>query len=100
MRREKERDRARESRGRPRDFDREDERRDRSYRRRPEAERRTSSHADMDRRREHPPPWDPRARDQVREDKRRWDKRGPHDDRDVSPMSGIPRGRYAEEMHA
>ncbi|KAF7561758.1 hypothetical protein G7046_g2389 [Stylonectria norvegica] len=81
MREDRDRDRDREryrDRGRANDFDREreDERRDRQpYLRRPEVERRTSSHADADRRRDHPT-WDPRSRDQVREDRKRHEQQG------------------------
>ncbi|KAH6900495.1 hypothetical protein B0T10DRAFT_30302 [Thelonectria olida] len=96
---EKERERFRESRGRPREFDREDERRERQYLRRPEVGRRTSSHADMDRRRDHPQ-WDPRARDQMRDDKKRWEKHMSHDARNASPMAGVSGRRYPEESHA
>lgn len=97
--RERERERYRErERGRPRDLDREreEERRERQYLRRPEVERRTSSHADADRRREHQG-WDPRNRDQVREDRKRWEKRMPPEERGSSPVTtGVSGRRYPE----
>ncbi|KAF7548482.1 hypothetical protein G7Z17_g7042 [Cylindrodendrum hubeiense] len=95
----RERERLRErDRGRPRDFDRErdDERRERQYMRRPEVERRTSSHADMDRRRDHQS-FDPRNRDQLREERKRWDKRSPPNERGTSPMTGVSGRRYPAE---
>lgn len=87
-REERDRDRGREQRhrererGRQRDLDREreDERRDR-YMRRPDMERRTSSHADAERRGGYGG-YESRGR----EDRKRWDKRMPPlDDRGMSP---------------
>ncbi|CAM1504724.1 Fc.00g023150.m01.CDS01 [Cosmosporella sp. VM-42] len=96
--RDRDRDRYREKeRGRPRDPDREreEERRERQYMRRPEVERRTSSHADIDRRRDRDhQSWDPRNRDQIREDRKRWDKRVPPDERGPSPVTGVGGRRY------
>ncbi|KAI5467551.1 hypothetical protein BGZ63DRAFT_419249 [Mariannaea sp. PMI_226] len=97
MRDEREKDRDRK--GRPREFDREEERRARQYLRRPEVGRRTSSHADMDRQREHPP-WDPRDRDLTKDDKKRWEKRMSHDERGVSPMTSVSGRRRAEDSYA
>lgn len=67
--------------------------------RRPEAHRRTSSHADIDRRRESQG-WDPRERDRsrAREERARWDRR-PYDDRNnSSPVMGAP-GRHYERAY-
>ncbi|SPJ71535.1 uncharacterized protein FTOL_01263 [Fusarium torulosum] len=90
--RERDRERERERRGRQRELDREreEERRER-YLRRPEMERRTSSHADAERRRDYPG-WDPRS------DRKRWDKRIPPDERGTSPL-GTPSRRYAEPAY-
>ncbi|KHN95964.1 uncharacterized protein MAM_06069 [Metarhizium album ARSEF 1941] len=85
--RERERDRERHQRGRLRHHDRDweedrdvDLRRDKVYLRRPETQRRTSSHADIDRKRD-PPEWDPRDRDRdrdrdrLRDERRKWERR-------------------------
>lgn len=89
--RERERERIRD-RGRQRELDREreEERRER-YLRRPDMERRTSSHADAERRRDYPG-WDPRS------ERKRWDKRLPPDERGTSPLAGSGR-RYAEPAY-
>ena len=103
-RRQKMRDRPRE-RGRPRDVEREREldrerdgprdfsgsRQDRPPLRRPQPTRRTSSHADIDRRRDRPS-WDARDRDRVRDDRRKGDRRA-MEERDMSPTMG-PGRRY------
>ncbi|KAH7155709.1 hydroxyproline-rich glycoprotein DZ-HRGP [Dactylonectria estremocensis] len=91
--RDRERLRERE-RGRPRDFDRErdDERRERQYIRRPDMERRTSSHPDMDRRRDH-------ASFASREDRKRWERRSPPNERGTSPMTGVSGRRYPEPAY-
>lgn len=81
---EKERERERYQRGRARDDWDEDResgfRRERTYLRRPDTQRRTSSHADVDRQRD-PPDWDPRDRDRdrdrerlMREERRKWSR--------------------------
>ncbi|RSM20987.1 hypothetical protein CDV31_000034 [Fusarium ambrosium] len=92
--RDRDRDRLRErDRGRQRELERErereDERRER-YLRRPDVERRTSSHADADRRRDYPA-WD------SRNDRKRWDKRIPPEERGGSP-GGMGR-RYPEAAY-
>lgn len=96
--RERERDRIRD-RGRQRDLDREreEERRER-YLRRPEIERRTSSHADAERRRDYPG-WD------ARSERKRWDKRVPPEERGTSPLATpgrrpVPASGVAERMAA
>ncbi|WKT39879.1 hypothetical protein QSH57_001698 [Fusarium oxysporum f. sp. vasinfectum] len=78
--------------GRQRELDREreEERRDR-YLRRPDMERRTSSHADAERRRDYPG-WDPRS------ERKRWEKRMPPDERGTSPL-GVSGRRYAEPAY-
>ncbi|KAF5027690.1 hypothetical protein F66182_174 [Fusarium sp. NRRL 66182] len=88
--RERERERIRDRGRRDIDREREEERRDR-YLRRPEIERRTSSHADAERRRDYPG-YDPRS------DRKRWDKRIPPDERGTSPVGGTGR-RYAEPAY-
>ncbi|KAK7416335.1 hypothetical protein QQX98_005280 [Neonectria punicea] len=104
MRDDRDRDRDRErirerDRGRQREFEREreDERRER-YLRRPDMERRTSSHADMDRRRDHPS-FDPRNREQIREERKRWEKRVPPNERNTSPMTGVSGRRYPDPAY-
>ncbi|CRK36625.1 hypothetical protein BN1708_007138 [Verticillium longisporum] len=97
--RERERDRGRD-RGREREWERqrererEDEREMRKraprYMPRPEAQRRTSSHADVDRMRDEI--WDPRDRE-FRDDRKRWNER----ERAVSPMTGVGGRRYPAE---
>lgn len=105
--RERDRDRERYQRGRDRDPDRaweEDKdtglRREKSYLRRPEAQRRTSSHADIDRKRD-PPEWDSRDRDRerdrdrVRDDRRKWERRTSPDEVLPSPAAAMA----ARRMH-
>ncbi|KAF6836493.1 hypothetical protein CMUS01_05388 [Colletotrichum musicola] len=72
-----------------RDEDREARRRrERQHLVRPEAQRRTSSHADVDRMRGEPP-WDPRDRD-TRDERKRW-----KEPRGVSPtISGVGGRQY------
>ncbi|KAH6991045.1 hypothetical protein BKA56DRAFT_465936, partial [Ilyonectria sp. MPI-CAGE-AT-0026] len=93
----RERDRLRErDRGRPRGFDRERDEERRAYMRRSDMERRTSSHADMDRRRDHAS-FDPRNREQER---KRWDRRSPpNNERGTSPMTGVSGRRYPEPAY-
>ncbi|KAH7313479.1 hypothetical protein B0I35DRAFT_273930 [Stachybotrys elegans] len=72
-----ERDRGHRDRGRSyRDDvdDVRDSRRLHSHLQRPELQRRTSSHADIDRRRDMPQ-WDPHDRERVKDDRRKWDRR-------------------------
>ncbi|KAL0935205.1 hydroxyproline-rich glycoprotein DZ-HRGP protein [Colletotrichum truncatum] len=90
-----ERDRDRE-RDRVVDWERDDDRearkqRERQHLARPEAHRRTSSHADVDRMRERgEPPWDPRERE-MRDERKRW-KEAP---RGASPtISGVGGRQY------
>lgn len=109
--REGERDRYRE-RGRPFILDRELDddmesaaaRRTRQHLRRPDTFRRTSSHADADRR---VPNWDSRdkdrERDRLRDERKRYERRSPDRDRDrESPNagSGVSSRRYAEPAYA
>ncbi|UKZ75346.1 hypothetical protein TrVFT333_003027 [Trichoderma virens FT-333] len=61
---------------------------------RPDSQRRTSSHADADRRRD--PAWDMRDRDRMRED-RKWDRRSMEDG--LSNPGGIPNRRYQESAY-
>ncbi|KAL3958471.1 hypothetical protein ACCO45_006633 [Purpureocillium lilacinum] len=98
-----ERERERYQRGRVRDSDRDwdDERdrdsggrRERPYLRRPETQRRTSSHADIDRQRDQPG-WDPRDR----EHRRKWERRSP-DESTVPPTTGVSGRRYAEAAYS
>ncbi|KAF4984765.1 hypothetical protein FZEAL_126 [Fusarium zealandicum] len=94
--RDRDRERLRErERGRQRDIERErereDERRER-YLRRPDMERRTSSHADAERRRDHPG-WDPRN------ERKRRDVRMPPDERGDSPAGASGR-RYPEPAYS
>ncbi|KAK2591349.1 hypothetical protein QQS21_010974 [Conoideocrella luteorostrata] len=78
--RDKERERERHQRGRDWDDwddDREPgQRREKTYMRRPDTQRRTSSHADIDRQRD-PPEWDPRDQDRerLRDERRKWRRR-------------------------
>ncbi|KAJ4236915.1 hypothetical protein NW759_000038 [Fusarium solani] len=92
--RDRDRDRIRErDRGRQRELERERERegeRRERYLRRPDVERRTSSHADADRRRDYPA-WD------SRNERKRWDKRVPPEERGGSP-GGMGR-RYPEAAY-
>lgn len=100
--RERERERDRYEKGRSRDLDREWDddresasRRERPYLRRPEAQRRTSSHADVDRQRDRDlPEWDLRDKDRGREERRKWEKRSPVDDL-TSPAAAMA----ARQMH-
>lgn len=96
----RERDRAPEG-DRERDDERDLGRRDRQYMRRPEAQRRTSSHADIDRRRE-PVPWDSHDKERFRDerDRRRWDtRRSPGEEDLSSPPIGMPGRRHAEPAY-
>jgi hypothetical protein len=104
-REERDRDRGRyRDAGRPRDPDREldderdtNNRRDRSYLQRPPIQRRTSSHADIDRRRDHPM-WEPNNRDRIKEERRRFDRRSQEErERGPSPGSGPNGRRYHAE---
>ncbi|PNP58503.1 hypothetical protein THARTR1_01519 [Trichoderma harzianum] len=61
---------------------------------RPDPGRRTSSHADADRRRD--PGWDMRDRDRIRED-RKWDRRSMEDG--LSNPGGMPNRRYQESAY-
>lgn len=100
---DRERDRYRD-RGRQRDIEREreiarereEERRER-YLRRPDVTRRTSSHADIDRRREFAG-WDPRNRESLRDERRRWDRHA-SGDRGESPITGVTGRRYPEPAY-
>lgn len=74
---ERDRDRHRD-RGRRGDAEREEERdssawRERQYARRPDVQRRTSSHADADRRRDQEG-WDLRDRERLKEERKKWDR--------------------------
>jgi hypothetical protein len=95
--RERERDRARD-RGRYREpdvqFEREQER---PYLRRPDNYRRTSSHADIDRRRDHPLWGEIRDPERGRDERKRWDDR---DERNLSPMTGVTNRRYPEPAYS
>lgn len=104
-REERERDHYRD-RGRPYVLDRELDddiespaaRRTRQHLRRPNTARRTSSHADVDRRREGPA-WDPRdkERERLRDERKRYERRSPdHDRRSPSPLTGVSGRRYPE----
>jgi len=64
--------------------------------RRPEVYRRTSSHADIDRRRDQAG-FDPRGRDRFRDDRRRYDRRSPNEGGSTSPMTGVTGRRYPAE---
>ncbi|KAI6782377.1 uncharacterized protein J7T54_008463 [Emericellopsis cladophorae] len=64
--------------------------------RRPEVYRRTSSHADIDRRRDQAG-FDPRGRDRFPDDKRRYDRRSPNEGGSTSPMTGVTGRRYPAE---
>ncbi|TWU76354.1 hypothetical protein ED733_006243 [Metarhizium rileyi] len=105
--RERERDRERYQRGRVRDPDHDWEgdrdlglRREKSYLRRPETQRRTSSHADIDRNRD-PPEWDPRDRerdrdrDRLRNERRKWERRNSPEEDVPSPAATMA----ARRMH-
>ncbi|KAG5973711.1 hypothetical protein E4U55_000316 [Claviceps digitariae] len=105
--RERERERERYQSGRVRDDwddDRDSEpKRGKRYLRRPDAHRRTSSHADIDRQRD-PPEWDPRDRDRdrerererLRDERRKWGRRHSPEDDLTSPAAAMA-GR---QMHA
>lgn len=73
-------------------------RRHRQYLHRPEAYRRTSSHADIDRRREHVL-LDSRGRDRFRDERRRFERRSP-EDREASPVTGVSGRRYQDAVYA
>ena len=73
-------------------------RRHRQYLHRPEAYRRTSSHADIDRRREHVL-LDSRGRDRFRDERRRFERRSP-EDREASPVAGVSGRRYQDAVYA
>lgn len=74
-------------------------RRTRQHLRRPDTTRRTSSHADVDRRRDGPA-WDPRdkERGRLRDERKRYnERRSPdHDRRSPSPLTGVTGRRYPE----
>lgn len=91
-------------RGRPYDLDREldddvdsGRRGNRPPPRRPETYRRTSSHADIDRRRDQQSVFDPRGRDRFRDERRRYERRSPDDRESTSPMTGVSGRRYPPE---
>ena len=93
-------------RGRPYELDRELDddldpasRRQRQYLRRPETYRRTSSHADIDRRREQAI-LDSRGRDRFRDDRRRFERRSPDARGEVSPIGGVSGRRYPDAVYA
>ncbi|KAK0391813.1 hypothetical protein NLU13_1312 [Sarocladium strictum] len=93
------RDRGRPMRGSDRDVDDDRDsggRRDRGHLRRPDVQRRTSSHADIDRQRDMPQ-WDVREWERLRKDKRRGAGMG--DERSPSPMGRRypPDGAYERE---
>ncbi|KAG6233143.1 hypothetical protein E4U26_003135 [Claviceps purpurea] len=118
--RDRERDRYQSGRGRDGwDDDRAPElKRGQSYVRRPEKQRRTSSHADIDRQRD-PPEWDSRDRDRdrgrdsgrerererererVREERRKWSRRHSPEEGLTSAAAAAVAGRqmYAEAAH-
>jgi hypothetical protein len=98
--RERERERYRD-RGRQRDPEERDSgsRRERPHLQRPPIERRTSSHADVDRRRDHPG-WDAHNRERIREERRRWDRdRRSPEERGPSPAAGTSGRRYQEPAY-
>ncbi|KAL7943288.1 hypothetical protein V8C42DRAFT_117564 [Trichoderma barbatum] len=72
-------------------------RRDRQQhsRMRPDSQRRTSSHADADRRGD--PGWDMRDRDRMREERKKWDRRSMEDG--LSSTGGMPHRRYQESAY-
>lgn len=96
--RDRDRDRYRD-RGRFRsDTERDEERdaaawRDRQYDRRPEPARRTSSHADIDRRRDQDG-WDLRDRDRLKDERKKWDRererRSPPEENLATPPLNVP----------
>ncbi|TFB06933.1 hypothetical protein CCMA1212_000861 [Trichoderma ghanense] len=63
--------------------------------RRPESQRRTSSHADADRRQG--PGWDVRDRDRIREERKKWDRRSVEDD--LGGSGPMPSRRYQESAY-
>lgn len=98
-------ERERHQRGRARDPVRDWEedrdsgsRRERPYLRRPETQRRTSSHADIDRQRDQPG-WEPRDRDRPRDDRRRWERRSPDEDA-ATPTTGVSGRRHQEPAYS
>ena len=107
-RRPEERDRERHHRERMRDSDRDREedrdtgvRRERSYARRPENTRRTSSHADIDRRRD-PGSWDLRDRDRLKDERKKWDRerRSPQEESLPTPPLGASGRRHPEAAYS
>ncbi|PNY23948.1 Uncharacterized protein TCAP_06118 [Tolypocladium capitatum] len=105
MRDERERERERHQRDRARDADRDWEedrdsgsRRERPYLRRQETQRRTSSHADVDRQRDRPA-WEQRDRDRPRDDRRKWERRSP-DEAAATPATGAAGRRHAEPTYS
>ncbi|KAH6609384.1 hypothetical protein Trco_002730 [Trichoderma cornu-damae] len=62
--------------------------------RRTDSQRRTSSHADVDRRRE--PGWDMRDRERMREERKKWDRRSMEN---LPSPGGIPSRRYQEPAY-
>lgn len=70
---------------------------------RPNVIRRTSSHADVDRRRE-VPVWDSRDKDRERpprEERKRYERRSPdHGRRSPSPLTGVSGRRYPEAAYS
>lgn len=102
--RERERERERYHRSRARDdWDDERERemkREKGYLRRPDTQRRTSSHADIDRQRNPPkwdPEWDPRDRDRerLRDERRKWGRRASPENDLTSPAAAMA----SRQMH-
>ncbi|KAK3187160.1 hypothetical protein K4F52_004063 [Lecanicillium sp. MT-2017a] len=96
----RDRERVRDS-DRDRDEDRDSGgRRERPYARRPDNTRRTSSHADIDRRREQAA-WDARERDRLKEDRKKWDRerRSPQEESLPTPPLGASGRRYPEPAY-
>ncbi|KAM4058718.1 hydroxyproline-rich glycoprotein DZ-HRGP [Hirsutella rhossiliensis] len=103
MRDERERERLR--RGQTRDVDRDWEeerdsggRRERIRVRRPDTQRRTSSHADIDRQRD-AAGWDLRDRDRARDERRKWERRSPEAAM-APPTTGVAGRRYPEPAYS
>ncbi|TQV96399.1 hypothetical protein V2A60_003193 [Cordyceps javanica] len=106
---ERDRDRYRD-RGRfQEEPDRDDERdsgmyRDRQHNRRPDVYRRTSSHADVDRRRDQDN-WDLRDRERLKEERKKWDRererRSPPEETLPTPLNGASFSRrYPEPAYS
>lgn len=99
---EHERERLRRGRARDADWDREDDRasgvgRERARARRPDTQRRTSSHVDIDRQRD-AAGWDPRDRDRARDERRQREVRSP--DQPIGPPpTGVTGRRYPEHPY-